>query len=127
VDQNPIIKYSESFKLQIVREIESGKHRSFKAAQEAYGIRGNGTVYQWVRAYGKEHLLRRVIRVETIEERDELRRLKQRVRELERALADAHLDLKLEAAYVELACEAAGVQDIAEFKKKHAGVQSTKR
>jgi hypothetical protein len=25
--------------------------------------------------------------------------------------------LKLEAAYVELACEAAGVQDIAEFKK----------
>jgi hypothetical protein len=47
--------------------------------------------------------------------------LRKRVRELERALADAHLDLKLEAAYVKLACDAAGVQDVAEFKKKHAG------
>jgi len=52
--------------------------------------------------------------------------LRKRVRELERALADAHLDLKLEAAYVELACEAAGVQDVTEFKKKHGGVRSTK-
>ena len=49
------------------------------------------------------------------------------MRELERALADAHRDLKLEAAYVELACEVAGVEDVEEFKKKHAGVQSTKR
>jgi hypothetical protein len=47
--------------------------------------------------------------------------LRKRVRELERALADAHLDLKLEDAYLKLACEAAGVEDVAEFKKKHAG------
>jgi len=53
--------------------------------------------------------------------------LRKRVRELERALADAHMDLKLEAAYVELACEAAGVQDVAEFKKKHAGVRSIRQ
>jgi len=55
------------------------------------------------------------------DERAEVGALRKRVRELERALADAHLDLKLEAAYVKLACEAAGVRDVAEFKKKHAG------
>jgi hypothetical protein len=51
------------------------------------------------------------------DEQTEVKALRKRVRELERALADAHLDLKLEAAYVELACEAAGVEDITEFKK----------
>ena len=52
-----------------------------------------------------------------------MKALRKRVRELERALADAHLDLKLEAAYVKLECEAAGVKDVAEFKKKHGGGQ----
>jgi hypothetical protein len=61
------------------------------------------------------------------DEETEVKALRKRVRDLERALADAHIDLKLEAAYVELACEAAGVEDVEEFKKKHAGVQSTKR
>jgi hypothetical protein len=55
------------------------------------------------------------------DEEAEVKMLRKRVRELERALADAHLDLKLEAAYVKLACQAAGVEDVAEFKKKHAG------
>jgi hypothetical protein len=55
------------------------------------------------------------------DEQAEVKALRKRVRELERALADAHIDLKLEAAYVELACEVAGVKDVAEFKKKHAG------
>ena len=61
------------------------------------------------------------------DEESEVKALRKRVRELERALADAHLDLKLEAAYVELACEAAGMEDVGEFKKKHAGLRSTKR
>jgi len=61
------------------------------------------------------------------DEETELKALRKRVRELEKALAYAHLDLRMEAAYVELACEAAGVQDVGEFKKKHAGVRLTRR
>ena len=57
------------------------------------------------------------------DEQAEVKTLRQRVRALEQALADAHLDLKLEAAYVQLACEAAGVTDVADFKKKHAGAR----
>jgi hypothetical protein len=45
------------------------------------------------------------------------------VRDLERVLADAHLDLKFESAYLKLACEAAGIRDVADFKKKHAGTR----
>jgi hypothetical protein len=40
---------------------------------------------------------------------------------LEKALADAHLDSKLDAAYLRIACRAAGIEDVDGFKKKHAG------
>lgn len=124
---NATIRYSESFKLQVVRELEQGRFKSPKAAERAYGVRGNGTVANWVRQFGKENLLRKVVRVMKPDEETELKALRKRVRQLERALADAHLDLKLEAAYLELACEAAGVEDISEFKKKQDGKLSTKR
>ncbi len=117
------IRYSEAFKLQVVRELEQGRFGSVGAAGRAYGVKGAETVANWVRRYGKDHLLRKVVRVVKADEQAEVKALRKRVRELERALADAHLDLKLEAAYVKLACEAAGVKDVVEFKKKHAGGQ----
>ncbi len=117
------VRYSEAFKLQVVRELERGRFESAEAARRAYGVNGHHTVSEWVRRFGKDHLLGRVIRVMKPDEQAEVRALRKRVRELERALADAHLDLKLEAAYVKLACKAAGVEDVEEFKKKHAGGQ----
>lgn len=117
------IRYSEAFKLQVVREIEQGRFESAGAAGRAYGVNGSETVAFWIRRYGKEHLLRKVVRVMKADEEAEVKALRKRVRELERALADAHLDSKLESAYLELACEAAGVKDVAEFKKKHAGIR----
>jgi transposase len=115
-----VIRYSEAFKLQVIRELERGRFGSPSAAGRVYGI-GNGTVAYWVRRYGKEHLLGKVVRVMKADEQAEVLALRKQVRELKGALADAHLDLKLEAAYVKLACKAAGIADVAEFKKKHAG------
>lgn len=117
------IRYSEAFKLQVVRELEQGRFESIGAVGRAYGIGGSDTVASWVRRFGKDHLLRKVVRVMKADEQAEVQALRKRVRELERALADAHLDLRLEAAYVKLACKAAGVEDVEEFKKKHAGGQ----
>ena len=114
-------RYSEAFKLQVVRELEQGRFDNPTAAGRAYGVNGAETVANWIRRYGKDHLLRRVIRVMKTDEQAEVKALRKRVRELERALADAHIDLKLEEAYVEMACEAAGIEDVVEFKKKHAG------
>lgn len=115
------VRYSEAFKLQVVRELEQGRFHSATAAGRAYGVNGKGTVAKWVRQFGKDHLLGKLVHVMEADEQAEVKALRKRVRELERALADAHLDLKLEAAYVKLACKAAGVEDVVEFKKKHAG------
>lgn len=121
MEQRTEIRYSEAFKLQVVRELEQGRFESAGAAGRAYGVNGSETVANWVRRYGKDHLLRKAIRVMKADEEAEVKALRKRVRELERALSDAHIDLKLEEAYVELACEAAGIEDVAEFKKKHVG------
>jgi len=115
------MRYSEAFKLQVVRELEEGRFTCVGEASRSYGVNGRETVAEWVRRYGKEHLLRKVVWVMKADERAEVEALRKRVRELERALADAHLDLRLEEAYLELACEAAGIKDMEEFKKKHAG------
>lgn len=115
------IRYSEAFKLQVVREIESGRHSCCYAASNAYGIRGTTTVSRWVRDYGKSHLLNKVVRVETADERNELKRLKAECRRLKEALADAHLDLRLERAYLAISCKRNGDEDVTEFKKKQVG------
>lgn len=101
----------------VVREVEEGD-LPFEHVRRKYGI-GTFTVQSWVRKYGNGSRGMR-IRVEKPEEINELKRLKERVRRLESALADANIDLALERAYTELACERAGVE-VEEFKKKAAG------
>ena len=43
--------YSQSFKLQVVREVDSGG-LSATAATRKYGIQGSHTVVNWIRKYG---------------------------------------------------------------------------
>jgi transposase len=116
-------QYSEGYKIEVVRALESGRYSSVRAVQDAYGIRGAMTVKRWVRAYGKEHILNKVVHVMRADEETEVKKLRQRVKELERALADAHIDSKLDAAYLKIACRKAGIEDVDGFKKKHGGTQ----
>ncbi len=114
------MRYSEAFKLQVLRELTEGRLPSIEAARRAYGIRGTSTIQRWMCRYGRTDLLGKVIRVETPKEVSELKQLRLRVRELEKALADAHLDGRLADAYLEVACQRAGIEDVDAFKKKHA-------
>jgi transposase-like protein len=114
-----VIRYSEAFKMEVVRELEAGG-LAFDAVSLKYGIKGKMTVSKWVRKYGNG-TRGKVIRVEKPGEINELRRLTERVRKLESALADANIDAALERAYTRIACQRAGITDVAEFKKKAAG------
>jgi transposase-like protein len=81
-----------AFKMHVVSEIESGR-LSIEGARRKYGIRGSVTVPGWVRKLGKQHLLPKVVRVETPGERDQLKAQAKRIQELEAALSDAHIKL----------------------------------
>jgi hypothetical protein len=54
------------------------------------------------------------------DEPGEIKRLKDRVRRLEAALADSHMDQALDESFFEILCEQTGVDPEA-FKKKHGG------
>ena len=112
------IRYSEAFKKQVVDEIAEGRFCSINNARRAYGIKGCGTVENWVRKYNREDLLPKRVRIETMKEADELKAARKRIRELEAALADAHIDQCLEHAFLEIACERMETE-VDDFKKKN--------
>jgi len=112
------IRYSQAFKQQVVSDLETGRFGSIQAAQRHYGIGGGSTIQRWLRRYGRNHLVPKVVRVEKPNEADEIRRLRKRNQELERALGRSHLRSELDASFLRQACKALGT-DIETFKKKH--------
>jgi transposase-like protein len=119
-----VIRYSRAFKMQAVREVESGQNDT-QAVRRKYDIKGDGTVMRWVRQFGSGKY-GKVIRVERPDEIIETARLRIRLRQAKEALADAHMELVLEKAYLEVACEQMD-ETVEGFKKKHAGGPRTRR
>jgi hypothetical protein len=62
-------------------------------------------------------MLPKRVKVETMNEIDELKAARSRIRELEAALADAHMDYCFESSFLEIACEELGTS--AEELKKN--------
>jgi transposase-like protein len=113
------IRYSEAFKQQVVEQIEAGKFRNIAGVNQAYGIRGSSTVIRWIKQYGSDKSLPQHIKIMSLNEIDETRELKKRVRELERALAETQMRNLLSESFLDIACERMNT-DAAQFKKKHA-------
>jgi len=117
-----VIRYSKAFKLQLVKEVESGKMCAWAVARK-YGMKSKGSVMRWVRQYGSGRY-GKLIRVERAEEVKEAARLRGELRRAKEALADAHMELALEKAFLAVACEEMN-QSLERFKKKHAGGRRT--
>ena len=99
-----VIRYSISFKQQVVREIEE-EGKGIEEQRRRYGIKGMSTIQQWIRKFGREHLLNKIIRIETMEEKDRIKQLEQENKKLKMALADAYLAKDCLEVLVELANE----------------------
>jgi transposase-like protein len=115
-EQRVVKKYSSAFKLKVVKEIESGK-LSIPRAREIYDIGGSHTIERWIQSFGKNHLLSKVVRIEMKDEIDKVKELKERVRRLEKLLANKELDNLMNEAFLELLAEDQGI-DLEDFKKK---------
>ena len=114
------IRYSDAFKQKVISEIESGKFPSRNAAKRFYGIKGGATIRGWLKQYGKLHLTGRIIRVESGEERDQVKELKEQIRTLKDALATSACRESIAVSHFELTCEKFNVKDPEELKKNFA-------
>jgi transposase-like protein len=119
--QRVIVRYSLSFKHQVVEELESGRFSSISQANEHYGIKGGETIRNWLVRYGRNHLCPKVVRVEKPDEKDQIRQLKKQIRQLKEALGQTQAENVINQEFLKIACEQMG-QDLDSFKKK-AGIE----
>ena len=114
-------RYSDCFKLSVVTEIEKNG-LTIQEARLKYGIKGGETIQKWLVKYGKNHLLNKVVRVETKDERNELKRLRNENKNLKIAYAELAIDHKLSEKTLEKADEMMGL----DLKKKYEQALSQK-
>lgn len=100
--QKITIRYSISFKQKIVKEIEEDGLGIADTAKR-YGIKGGSTIQKWIKQFGKNHLLNKIIRVEMKGEKDRVKELEKEVKKLKEALADAYLAKDCAEKIIELA------------------------
>ena len=125
MEQKVFYRYSMAFRRQVVDDIEAGRFSSLNQAREHYGIGNCQTIGKWVRRFGRNEILGKVVRVEKPDEKDQIRELKQRVKNLEQLLGRKEAQKVMAETFLEMACDEMG-RDIEEFKKKAGMTQSDK-
>jgi len=99
MEKIPLRRYSEAFKKQVVREYEAGA--AANSLREKYGIKGCSTISNRLKKYGREDSRYKLMVIQKPEEQEQVRQLKKRVQELEKAVDQLTLDkLMLEALVV---------------------------
>jgi transposase-like protein len=99
-----LYRYSLCFKQSVVSSIEADG-LCVEQARAKYGIGGSMTIQKWLRQFGKNHLLNKVVMVQTVSERDELKRLKSELSALKVQYAELAIDHKLSVKSLEIADE----------------------
>jgi transposase len=117
MDRRIIVRYSMSFKQQVVRELESGRFSSISEVKEHYGITGASTIQNWLVKYGRNHLCPKVVRVEKPNEKDQILQLKRQIKQLKEALGQTQAENVINQEFLKMACEQLG-KDVESFKKK---------
>ena len=121
--KNKVIRYSEAFKLQVVKEVEDGV-LTCDQARIKYGL-SHGRVPIWIKRLGKLHLLPKLIRVETPDEKDRIKELEKQIQQLKNSLAETQVRYLVAESQFEVVCEQQGL-DPDEVKKKLLGKQFPK-
>lgn len=113
------VRYSESFKMEVIQKMES-EGMSANEAGRRYEIKGSHTIKQWLKAYGKNHLISKQVLVMSTKETDALKRLRKENEELRKLVVKLQLDSLTNEALVDIACEQLKVEKES-LKKKISG------
>jgi transposase-like protein len=99
-------RYSIAFKQSILAELESGQYTALELSR-IHGL-SFVSIYNWLRQYGSPSSQTKIVRVEMPNERNGLKELEKKNRELEKALAHAQLKIMTLEATLEVLEEKTG-------------------
>ena len=111
--QKQVVSYSEVFKRKVVKEIEEGI-LTISQARTVYDIGGSSTIGRWLREYGINDRVGKVVHIMTNTEERENLILKRDLELMKKALGDAQVKLKVYEALVDIAHDKYGL----DLKKK---------
>ena len=111
------VRYSDCFKRSIVEEIEKNG-LSIEDCRRKYGIGGSSTIQKWLKKYSKNHLLNKMVRVETLDEVQKIKALETELKNVKEAFANLSLRNLVLETYLEEFGKETGRTD--EIKKKYA-------
>lgn len=114
--KEPIKRYSQAFKQQVVREYEAGA--SNYSLRQKYGIGAHHTVERWVKQYGRSGYRSELVVIQTLEDQLEVKAMKKRMAELESALAESTLENRMLKTTIEVASQALEIDLKKNFGKK---------
>lgn len=94
-------RYSEDFKLKIVKEYESGKHSVYEM-EKIYDI-SNVSIYKWIYKYSKYN--KKSIQVVEMKnsQANKIKRMEARIKELEQAVGQKQMNIDYLEKMIELA------------------------
>ena len=105
--------FSESFKLQKVREIETGQTKVSEICSQ-YQV-SSSAVYKWIEKFGIMKDKKERFVIETASDTRQLVELKKRISELERIIGQKQIQIDFQSKMIDLAEETYGV----DIKKKN--------
>ena len=123
-------RYTEEYKRELVKEIESGKYKSADEAKKLLQIGGSMTIYKWMAKYGKNVKLADTKRVSIIlDERmmknskdDKVKVLEKQLEEMRQAKHNTEIELEFYKAVVDIVKEDYDI----DLKKKY-GLKQPKK
>ena len=116
MNKEPVKRYSQAFKQQVVREYEAGA--SIYRLRQKYGIGGHHTVKRWISQYGRFGYRSELVVIQTVEDQLEVKAMKQHIAELEAALAESVLENRMLKSTLEVASQALELDLKKNFGKK---------
>ena len=114
--KEPFKRYSQAFKQQVVHEYEAGM--SIYQLRQKYGVGGYETIKGWIRKYSRSGIRSEMVVIQTVEDQMEVKAMKARIAELEKALADAVIDNLMLNTTLDVASERLEIDLKKNFGKK---------
>lgn len=107
------LRYSPSFKQKVIEEIERGE-LTMHQAREKYQIGGGSTIRSWIKKYGRNHILGKVVRIESVDDLGKVKQMEKELKEAKEAIANCYIKILFLEGLVDLAKEEYGI----DLKKK---------
>lgn len=114
--KEPVKRYSQALKQQVVREYEEGI--SIYSLRQKYGIGAHGTVERWIKKFGRSGYRTEVVHIQTVEDQLEFKAMKSRIKELESVSAQCVLENRMPETAIEVVDQSLDIDIKKNFGRK---------